>query len=458
MTVFLAKAARREMTFNGPLRSGLVIDSRALLARGYADYQHDFAAAISAAYAGHWYTPAQGARGNKMKIDADTRRGNTIIPGYFIGRTLTGADLESALGTLVLPSVIKLDGTCLFHIHSIDIRVYDMGYGSATFEGEIEALRDMSLDEFRVAAEKASSELTAFKTLYLETFKRVGAQLAPELTLANFHGSGKNAYWANTCLFQGIGDLFWVHRVFHVACASGGEYAVLKETGKALIFGEQPALIEDASVSAGLSVYPGNGNSAEIYDASAVQPKQLGTLLSMVRTQNIFYVAAEDIDRDLFFLSNDLDRQKHSQDMRLLERQSELIVEYQSKVTLFKAVYDDFDNSLDPQGLKVWHALEKAWHTRDRFANLNTKLELVEKIYNRIRENLNHLQNKKLGLFMLAFTLISSLSVIVDTVDFTTQGDNLAAPSPLRVGVLVATLVIVILFAMGLIRPGKRKV
>ncbi len=54
-----------------------------------------------------------------------------------------------------------------------------------------------------------------------------------------------------------------------------------------------------------------------------------------------------------------------------------------------------------------------------RFDNLNTKLELVEKIYNRVRENLNHLQSKRLGLFMLAFTLISTLSVIVDTVDFT---------------------------------------
>ena len=452
MTIFLPKQQRRDMTFNGPMRSGLVIDSRALLAKGYAAYQQEFVAGMAG---GHWYTPTQGLRGNKMKIDADTRRGNTIIPGYFAGRTLEDKELAAALAAHQLPQALQHENDCLFHIHAIDIRLYDMGYGSVTFEGEIEALRDLTMDEFRVAAEKASSLLSSYRPLYVETFERAAGKLLPEYTLASFYGSRKNSYWSNSSIFQGIGDLFWVHRVFHVACSDGDELE--KQAAKQLIFSEQAHLIEDASVIPGLSVYPGNGNSAEVYDAAAIQPKQLGTLLSMVRAQNIFYVAAEDIDRDLFFLSNELDRQKHSQDMKLLERQSEIIVEYQSKVTLFKAVYDDFDNSLDPQGLKIWHALEKAWHTRDRFDNLNTKLELVEKIYNRIRENLNHLQNKKLGLFMLAFTLISTLSVIVDTVDFTTQGDSLQAPSILRIGVLLATLALVVVFAFSLLKRDRRR-
>lgn len=454
MTAYLGSGGRRDMTFNGPMRSGLVIDSRALLAKGYVAYQQEFAAAMAGGQ-GHWYTPAHGARGNKMKIDADTRRGNTIIPGYFAGRVLEEKDLSDVLAALNLPQTLRHENDCVFHIHAIDIRLYDMGYGSATFVGEIEALRDLTMDEYRVAAEKASSLLSAYRPLFQATFEAAAGKLSSEYTLASFYGSGKNAYWANSSIFQGIGDLFWVHRVFHVPCAD--DYEMQKHSSKQLIFSEQAHLIEDASVIPHLSVYPGNGNSAEVYDTGAVQPKQLGTLLSMVRAQNIFYVAAEDIDRDLFYLSNELDRQKHSQDMKLLERQSEIIVEYQSKVTLFKAVYDDFDNSLDPQGLKIWHALEKAWHTRDRFDNLNTKLELVEKIYDRIRENLNHLQNKKLGLFMLAFTLISTLSVIVDTVDFTTQGDSLQAPSIIRIGVLLATLALVVIFAFSLLKRDRRR-
>ncbi|MDI1227836.1 MAG: hypothetical protein PSY14_09155 [bacterium] len=453
MTTYLARHERRDMTFNGPMRSGLVIDSRALLAKGYGAYQQEFANKMAETGQGHWYTPAHGTRGNKMKIDADTRRGNTIIPGYFAGRTLEEKDLADVLAGLDLPQSLQHENDCIFHIHAIDIRLYDMGYGSATFVGEIEALRDLTMDEYRVAAEKASSLLSAYRPLFMATFDVAAGKLAPEYALASFYGSGKNAYWANSSIFQGVGDLFWVHRIFHAPCAR--DYDAQKIANKRLIFSEQADLIEDASIIAGLSVYPGNGNSAEVYDINAVQPKQLGTLLSMVRAQNIFYVAAEDIDRDLFYLSNELDRQKHSQDMKLLERQSEIIVEYQSKVTLFKAVYDDFDNSLDPQGLKIWHALERAWHTRDRFDNLNTKLALVEKIYDRVRENLNHLQNKKLGLFMLAFTLISTLSVIVDTVDFTTQGDSLQAPSILRVGVLVATLALVVIFAFSLLKRDR---
>ncbi len=455
MTIFLAKHHRRDMAFNGPMRSGLVIDSRALLAKGYAEQQAEISTRIDIAHPGEWYTPGSKARGNRMKIDADTRRGSTIIPGYFIGRTLEGEELEAALAAYSLPPVVRHGENCAFHIASIDLRLYDMGYGSVTFTGEIEALQNLTLDQYRVTVEKASSELTAYRPLFLETFEKVAKALQPEFTIANFHGGNKNVYWVNSSLSQGVGDLFWVHRVFSVACDDAKDYARLKDACKKLIFSEHADLVADTSITQGLSAYPGNGNSAAVYNKEAIKPEQTGTLLSMIRAQNIFYVAAEDIDRDLFYLSNDLDRQKHSRDMSLLENQSEIIVEYQSKVTLFKAVYDDFDNSLDPQALKIWHALEQAWHTRDRFDNLNTKLELVEKIYNRVRENLNHLQSKRLGLFMLAFTLISTLSVIVDTVDFT-QGQGLQAPSLLRVGVLITTLLVVAGFAAKLLKGERR--
>ncbi len=33
--------------------------------------------------------------------------------------------------------------------------------------------------------------------------------LAPEFTIANFHGGNKNVYWVNSSLSQGVGDLFW---------------------------------------------------------------------------------------------------------------------------------------------------------------------------------------------------------------------------------------------------------
>ena len=456
MNVFLARHDRREMGYNGPMRSGLVMDARSLLSEGYTDYQAELVQRLGSHHSGDWYAPDTARRGNQMQIDVDTRRGRTIVPGYFVGRLLAKEALADILKQFGLPDVFEVPGDCRLHVQSLDVRLYDMGYGSVTLRGEIEASRDLDVEEYRVAAEKAGSELSQLKSIFMDTFDKIAASVKREAIIANFHGSNaKNEFFASSCLAHGIGDLFWVHRIFSVPCDDADAFAKAKEECKALVFSEQPPLLEDSAINPGMAIYPGNGNSVIVYDRSRIKVGDTGTLSSMIRAQNVFYVAAEDIDRDLFYLGNDLDRQKHSQDMSLLEHQSQVIVEYQSKVTLFKAVYDDFDNSLDPQGLKIWHALEKAWHTRDRFDNLNTKLDLVEKIYNRIRDNLSHLQNKRLGFVMLAFTLISSLSVIVDTVDFT-QGGALQTPSALRIGLLAALLTALAFFAARLLKHKKR--
>lgn len=462
MTVFLAKAHSLDIAYNGPMRSGVVIDSRTLLAQGYAACQAELAVRLGTQTGAgqEWYTPASALRVNNMQIDVDTKRGRTIIPGYVIGRLLTGDALTSLLRKHGLAATVALEderqarGGAVLHVSSIDMRMYDMGYGSATFSGKITAKEDLSLEAYRDAAERLGSLLTRYRPLFLETFAKVAAALDAAHLVQNFLDGETGAFWPGSRLRHGLGDLFWVHRLFSVPCADAKDFAAAAAACKAFIASEQPELVDNVSIRAGIAVYPGNGNSAVIYDRTQVRVEDTATLASMVRAQNVFYVAAEDIDRDLFYLSNDLDRQKNSQDMSVLEKQSNTIVEYQSKVSFFKGVYDDFDNSLDPQALKIWHALEAAWQTRDRFENMNAKLDLVEKIYNRICENISRLQNKRLGTFMLAFTLISTLSVIVDTVDFT-QGGALQAPSVLRIAVLCMMGFIVIFFAFTLLRQRK---
>ena len=79
---------------------------------------------------------------------------------------------------------------------------------------------------------------------------------------------------------------------------------------------------------------------------------------------------------------------------------------------------------------------------------------MIDKIYRRIMESLSHLYDKRLGTFVLAFTLISTLSVIVDTVDFT-QGGELTSPSLLRIGVLLAMAAIVLFLAIRLMKARE---
>ncbi|MBW7910516.1 MAG: hypothetical protein H3C49_04460, partial [Alphaproteobacteria bacterium] len=301
--------------------------------------------------------------------------------------------------------------------------------------------------------ERISSLLNGYRGLFSGMFEKVAKAVPANLLLFNFHdGQQKEEFWRRVSFGHDIGTLFWVHRVFTVACANENEFGAQSAACRALVYSEQAEKLEDVSIAPGLSVYPGNGNSAVVY--TPAQTAGADVLTAMIRVQNVFYVTAEDIDRDLFYLANELDRRKHTQDMRLLERQSRIIVEYQSKISLFNAVYDDFDNHLDPQSLRVWHALESAWATRDRFRNLTTKLDMIDKIYHRIMESLSHLYDKRLGTFVLAFTLISTLSVIVDTVDFT-QGGDLQAPSVLRLSVLFAMAAVVLFLAIRLMKSRE---
>lgn len=462
MSVFLARGQSRRMVFNGPMRSGLVLDSRALLTKGYGGFQAQLLSVLRQIFSGEWFVPDAPARQSGMKIDIDTKRGATLIPEFFVGRRLEGEALQEVLQEYSLPAEMwprngrkedHEDGC--FRLTRLDIHMYDLGYGSAMFDGEIVASRDLTLPMFRDLCERISSSMNTYLPLFSGMFEKVAKAVPADLALFNFHdGQQKEEFWRHVSFGHDIGTLFWVHRVFTVSCDNANEYGAMKDACKMLVYSEQAAQLEDTSITPAMAVYAGSGNSAVVYDASRVKGADADVLGTMVRMQNMFYVTAEDIDRDLFYLANELDRRKHSQDMRLLERQSRIIVEYQSKISLFNAVYDDFDNHLDPQSLKVWHALEIAWATRDRFRNLASKLDMIDKIYRRIMESLSHLYDKRLGTFVLAFTLISTLSVIVDTVDFT-QGGELTSPSLLRIGVLLAMAAIVLFLAIRLMKARE---
>lgn len=459
LSVFLAEGELRDMAYNAPMRSGVVIDSRTLLVRGYQESQEEIAQTLGQQCSGDWRVPKPKARSNNMQIDVDTKQGSMIIPPYFISRILKGDALIDALKEYNLPPDIRpaidarhLRETGVFHLHSLEIRMYDIGYGSVTFQGVIEGLRDLGFEEFRDTAERVGSALDQFRELFLGTFRQVAKAVDPALITFNSLGQKQTQdFWKDVSLNHNLGHLFWVHRLFFVPCNSVADFERGREQCKGLIYSEKPESLQDVSIQKGIAIYPGNGNSAVIYDRSHVSFEALSALTSMVRAQNVFFAAAEDIDHDLFYLSNELDRKKHSRDMELLERQSRIIVEYQSKIAFFKGVYDNFDNNLDPQSLRIWHAIEAAWETHDRFDGLNHKLTLVEKIYDRIRDNLVHLHNKRLSTIMLIFTLISSVSVIIDAVNFTQEGD-LQFPSSLRLMVLLFMVAMIPLLTLRMAR------
>src|SRR5476649_2955565 len=97
MTVFLSAQDKREMFFNGPMRSGIVIDSQALLNQGYRKFQRELAETLRTRYMGAWEGPDFQGRKNNLALDVDSFQGETIIPRYLISRIFQGVELEEIL-------------------------------------------------------------------------------------------------------------------------------------------------------------------------------------------------------------------------------------------------------------------------------------------------------------------------------------------------------------------------
>lgn len=453
MSVFLAKGKTREMFYCGPLRSGVTLDSRALMAEGYAWVQKDVYAALNEV-TGTWQWPDMEAddRASKMIFDVDNMRGETIIPRFFISRHLMGDALLKTLEPFNLPTelyqgITQDDGdnseqplppsNAGFLLREMEIRLYDFGYASVMFRGAIKAEKDLTLDEFRVAAQKLSSELSLYNDVFMNTIRMFEKAVPPEFILVNAFNPVMNQRGRDkkSMAHTNIGRLAWVHRIFHVACEDKEELSQRKEDCKKLIYSTANGDIEDSSLTPDMAIYVGDGNSVTVYDKTRTTDWDMSLLRRLVQHQNVCFITIEDLDRDLFMLGNEVNRKRDTQDMQLLENQSRQIVDFQSQISFFRAVYDDYDNYLDPQSLKIWHDIEDCWQTRDRLEGLDTKMQQTEKIYDRIMRDLANLHNKKLTMFVLIFTVLSMLSVIVDTVDFT-QGGELTAPSMIRLALL----------------------
>lgn len=137
----------------------------------------------------------------------------------------------------------------------------------------------------------------------------------------------------------------------------------------------------DSSITPGLSIFAGNGKSIVLYDSLQHAFDDTHDCIRMVRRQNIFYAAAEDMSRQLFYLTTAL---AGTHDRRVLHLQSQTLTRLESKIAPLKGIYDDADNTLDPQSLKIWHALETAWETKNLFADIQSKDTEIKKLRYRL--------------------------------------------------------------------------
>jgi hypothetical protein len=460
MTVFLAAQDKLEMHFNGPMRSGIVIDSQGLLNAGYHRFQKELAEKLRELYVGHWETPDFRGRKNNMSFDVDSFQGETIIPRFLISRIFEGEDLKNILNEFHLPHELmppelvrdnpqspqeaekvqeydpefdtgtpihekragsrpeKRKATASFEIEKMDVVLYDYGYASCIVSGHVTAHKDLTIQEYRSAVEQISSALPDYTELFQSTIAKVAKVIPKQFVVMNFHDSDakkedeEETQWQHTTLRRHIGELFWVHRLFSVPCMSQVDFIRQKTEARALVYSSRTDVMDDVSLRPDMAVFPGHGNSCVVYTAGITPGWNIARLRATVRAKNVFYAALEDVDRDLFYLNNEIGQKGAAEDIGFLERYARYMSDCITRVNFLKSVYDDYDNQLDPQSIEIWNLLRKAWIMDDMFSAIDQKVAMLDKAHGRTVQRIAALQSKKLGALIVAFIGIA-LSALV---------------------------------------------
>lgn len=425
MTVFLAAQEEMEVYFNGPMRSGIVLDSQSLLNAGYRDFQVKLAEHLTDLYVGTWECPPQVGRRNQAAFDLDTFQGETVIPRYVICRSFAEEDLLELLEEFHLPVEVKSrrkaagDGgdeeaksaPAVFTPDRLEIYVYDFGYASCMIHGRVKALRDLSAEDCKGAAEAISGALPDYAELIQGTLAKIAKAIPPRYIALNTHSpSDEQLTWPGSALRQHIGEMFWVHRIFCFPCRNKAEFERKKEATRNCLYSERAEAMEDKSLRADMSVYPGHGNSSIAWVKGETPDWNAARLRSVIRAMNVFYAALQDCDRDHFHINNETAQRLSSRDIPVIEQQMVHMAQQLSRTGFVKSVFDDYDNQLDPQSIVIWDHLRKAWILGDMFRALDQKISMTEKAYDRLARRLSDLRNRRAGETLVFFLALLCLA------------------------------------------------
>lgn len=454
MGVFLAALETMEVCYNGPMRSGMILDSQALLNAGYRGFQQQLVKKLRDLYLGHWDIPPLLARRNHLSFDLDTFQGDTLIPRYLISRAFIDEDLDHILEEFRLQREMRPARTAeegerrdaksapaSFRIERIEIYLYDFGYASCMISGSLTALKDLSLDDCREAVDLVGAALPDFSELFQETIGKVAKIIAPAYVIHNLHGDNPVApRWPGTAMAQHVGELFWMHRVFSVPCADAVEFARKSALAKELVKGER-ATVENKSLRDDMVVYPGHGNSCVVYIREQAPEWNIARLRSVIRAMNVFYAALQDADRDLFRLNNDSAQAAASHDSRAVAQQAEALSLGLARAGFVKSVYDDYDNLLDTQSFAIWDHLRRTWFMGDLFRGLDQKAGMGEKNHDRLSRRHYDLQDRSSRIMTSMIVLMFCLALTLPALRG--PGQNIATAIVLAFTLGTATLIAV---------------
>lgn len=443
----------RRMVFVAPVSIDFAVDSRGAA----RDRYHRIAAAIEGwaegRPLGQWRLAnskirpsVDPSRPSGLDIDVDSRRGITVLPRFFIERSLMGDALAAALTSAALETRFHdAASTIAFRPTRLDIRIYEFGRAVLTVDGHVTgASQADAVKRFRDGVERLSSRLGDFTPLVDETVEAVRGVVPDAMTTRPHQTSDARAIAIDTANTR----MQWVHRVF--VFRNGDPLIDQDAAADSIVFRRRSGTLRNVSIDSNARIYVGDGNSLAVQGADT-PAEAADNLVSMIRSQNAYYSRLEAFDAELLqfivWLGYEIDRRDMSgmEKIRQLEEKSAEIVDLLEYAVIFKSAFDDYAYHLDPQSRVIWEEVTECWGTHERFNAVDNKLKTLDQVYGRVTNSLRSLYDSQLNGFVILFTLVGLFSVIIDVIGFV-QDEGLIVPNVVRVGVisLVGLLLVII--------------
>ena len=421
------------MDIFGPFRTDIFLDFQQLITKGYEPYQETIKQGMEQRFKDcNWNFPLS-KTGQVYKSGADGR-GRTLVPRYFIGATTKDCSLPLST-SLFSPKIDR-----------IRVRIYEFGFGTFSMNLSLKSEdTPFTVTNLRKVADEISDMIERQKLNYLSNLiQRVIKEFKDLVSYHNitqqpldkdFH-EGKN--WAK------VGDVMWTHRLFTYKRQKGSNIEEPIDQMTGLL--NPPAKIDTKEIrDHKRAVGFGVANSVIIVendeDGNSLHESASRTL----QAANVYSAVAYYTHNSLFWFSNShaAEVRKSKNNIRkALELENEVIrhIQFSAQVTSLITQYKLY---LDPQSKKIWDIIDEAWDLEAQLKNVETQIELCEKLYDRMTNKIRTDQQSRLNNVALTFTCISALALI----EISQSRDGIGWPLPSVAITLIIVAGIFILFA-----------
>ena len=439
-------------SLSGPIRTGIFLDTRRLIGDEAGTILSGLKNKLKLSGTG-WTVYAH--ESHILDISIETRRESIVKPPYLAKISFNKSEVKSMQET-IRTSIGNSQIASFFEsilLKTLHLRFFSFGY--ATFYAEFnikEENHNLNFNLLRQNVEALSHDrvIGLFKQLFLgriEEFRSVAREIE-NITEEKVKLKGKDQPKQET---KDSGDSAlprWAHRIFGLQFDDVDGVKKSSSRIGELIYTSSDTELEDLYPRDGASIYVASGNSA-LFSIDTDAELAWKNLNEIVEFQNAFFARAEDLDEHLLRLVNriSLDKMRVRQNRKLFKAMDLYaldIVDTREEVLIFKNDVSDYVGHLDPDTKKIWIGLWKQWETGSKFDQIESQIDIMGGLYDRIITLLNQNQTKRLGTFAIMFTIISGLSAFVDTCSFM-RGTTLSASSIDITNTVVVVLLILIL-------------